>query len=135
MLIAHRFEHRVGSRLRRLEMYGNRAVAPRIVELVTAIRDKQEIDAELSSGLVEAARLVAEFGGEEQESRHCFYFQGFVNTAATRSCRWPAPLLAASSKPGRARQTVRGLARRSSTTVRLETECRQWALAMFEGVG
>jgi len=70
MLIAHLLQYRMGSRVRRLEMYGDRAVAPRIVELVTPIRDEQEIDAALSSGLVEAARLVAEFGGEEQELRH-----------------------------------------------------------------
>ena len=74
MLIAHRFEYRIGCRVRRLEMDGNRAVTPWIGELVTAIRDEHEIDAELSSGFVEAARLVAEFGGEEEESRHLLLF-------------------------------------------------------------
>ena len=74
MLTAHRFEYRIGCRVRRLEMDGNRAVAPRIVELMTAIRDEHEIDAELLSGFVEAARLVSEFGGEEEESRHLLSF-------------------------------------------------------------
>jgi hypothetical protein len=51
-------------------MHGNRAVAPRIVKLVAAIRDKNEIDAQLTSGCIEAARLVTEFCGEKKKSRH-----------------------------------------------------------------
>jgi hypothetical protein len=54
----------------------NRAVAPRVVELVTAIRDEHEIDAELSGGFVEAARLIAEFGGEDEESGHWLLIWG-----------------------------------------------------------
>jgi hypothetical protein len=46
----------------------DRAIAPRIVELVAAIRDKNKVDAKLASGFVEAARLVPEFSGEDEES-------------------------------------------------------------------
>src|SRR5579864_8440702 len=53
-------------------MDGDCAVTPWVVELVAAIRDEYEFNAELASGFVEAARLVAEFGGEKEESWHSF---------------------------------------------------------------
>ena len=72
VLAAHRFQNRIGCRVWRLEMDGDSAIAPRIVELVAAIRDKNKVDSKLASRFVEAARLVAEFCGEDEESRH-FY--------------------------------------------------------------
>jgi hypothetical protein len=53
-------------------MNGDGAIAPGIVELVAAIRDKDKVDAELPRSFIEAARLIAEFGGEEEKSRHLF---------------------------------------------------------------
>jgi hypothetical protein len=41
---------------------------------MAAIGNKHDIDAELSSGFVEAAGLVAEFGGKDEESRHLLLF-------------------------------------------------------------
>jgi hypothetical protein len=55
-------------------MNWNGAIAPGIIELVAAIRDKDELKAQFLCGLVEAARLVAEFGGEDEESRHLRLF-------------------------------------------------------------
>ena len=69
------FQDRVGRRFRRFEMYWNRPVAPGIIELVTAIGYKPEIDAELLRGFVKAADLVPEFGSEDEESRHLILFR------------------------------------------------------------
>ena len=55
-------------------MDGNRAVAPRIVKPVAAIRNKDQVDVEFTSSLIKAARLVAKFGGEDKKSRHLLLF-------------------------------------------------------------
>src|SRR4029077_10858142 len=99
-------------------MNGNRAVAPGIIELMAAIGNKHEIDAEPSSGFVEAAGLVAEFGGEDEESRHLLLFEGLVFLAHRPNHLRRVPVLLSSSRPVRWRQTARALARRSSTTAR-----------------
>jgi hypothetical protein len=70
ILSAHHLENRIGCGVRRLEMNGNRSIAPRIFQLMATIRDKHKFGAEFSSGFVEAACLVTEFGGEKEESRH-----------------------------------------------------------------
>jgi len=72
ILAAHCFQNCIGGLVRRFKMDGNRAVAPGIIELVATIRDKDQVDAELASSFVKAARLVAEFCGENEESRHLY---------------------------------------------------------------
>ena len=73
VLTSHHFQDRIGCRIGRFKMDRDRAIAPRIVELVAAIRDKNKVDAKLASGFVEAARLVPEFSGEDEESWHFLF--------------------------------------------------------------
>src|SRR5579859_6958820 len=47
VLLADAFQDRMGRRFRRFKMNRNRAVAPGIIELMTAICNEHEIDAEL----------------------------------------------------------------------------------------
>src|SRR6266481_9913291 len=70
VLTSHRLQDRIGCCLRRFEMRGNRTIAPRVIQLVAAIRHKDKFNAQLASGLVEATRLVAEFRSEDKESQH-----------------------------------------------------------------
>jgi hypothetical protein len=54
-------------------MNGNRAISPGIIELMAAVRYKHKIGTQLASGFVEAARLVPEFSGEDEESWHFLF--------------------------------------------------------------
>jgi hypothetical protein len=62
----------VGCCIWRFKMDRNRAIAPGIIKFVATIRDKDQVNAKLASGSVKAARLVAQFCGEEEESRHLY---------------------------------------------------------------
>src|SRR5580692_7792166 len=129
ILAPHRFKNCVSRRIRRFEMDRNRAIAPGIVQLVAPIRNKNEVNSELPSRFVEAARLITKFGGEEEESRH-FYLEGRAGLVPTHNCRWPFSVLLFSSRPGRSKQTVRAWARRSSTTARSKKGPRLGALGV-----
>jgi hypothetical protein len=74
VLTSHRFQDRIGCRIGRFEMNRYRAISPGIVEFMAAVRDKHKIGTEFASGFIEAARLVAEFGGEDEESWHLLLF-------------------------------------------------------------
>ncbi len=49
-------------------MHGNGLIAPRIFELVTSIRDVNELHPQLARRVFKAPRLVAQFRGKEQQS-------------------------------------------------------------------
>src|SRR6476646_1707704 len=68
VLAANRLQHGVGSHFRILEMYCNSPVAPGVFELMTAIRDVDELHAQFERGFFKTPRLVAELRGEEQQS-------------------------------------------------------------------
>ncbi len=62
------FEYAGSGNLRRFEMRGECEVVPGVVQLMAAIGDEDELYAEFFSGGIERARLIAEFGSEEDES-------------------------------------------------------------------
>ena len=47
---------------------GEREVVPRVIQLMAAVGDEDDLYAEFFGGGVEGARLVAEFGSEEEKS-------------------------------------------------------------------
>ena len=49
-------------------MHGDRLIAPRVFELVTTIRDVNQLYAQLARRVFKAPRLVAQLRGEEQQS-------------------------------------------------------------------
>jgi hypothetical protein len=53
-----------------MEPHGDRAVAPRVVELMTPIGGEYNLDPQPLRRLIERAQLVPRCGGEEQDS-HC----------------------------------------------------------------
>jgi len=57
-----------GGHLRIFEMHCDGAVAPRIFQLMAAIRDVYELHAQFEGGFFKTSRLVTEFPGEEQQS-------------------------------------------------------------------
>ena len=53
-----------------VEPDGDRAIAPRVVELLTPIRGKHELDAQLLGGIVERPQLIAGGRREKEDSSH-----------------------------------------------------------------
>jgi hypothetical protein len=51
-----------------VKAHGDRAVAPRVVELMTAIRREDEVDAKALRRVVERAELIAGGGGKEENT-------------------------------------------------------------------
>jgi len=62
------FHYAVRRHFRRFEFHGKRAVTPRVFQLVAAVRDVRQFDAEFFRGFIEAPRLVTKFRGEKQYS-------------------------------------------------------------------
>ena len=54
-----------------VEADGDGGVAPGIVEDMAAVGDQLHINAQATGGLFKDADLVAEFGGEQQETHEC----------------------------------------------------------------
>jgi hypothetical protein len=53
-----------------VEANANRAVAPGIVELLTPVGGKHELDAQLLGGIVERPQLIAGGGRQEKDASH-----------------------------------------------------------------
>src|SRR5438309_1935576 len=68
VLAANRFHDGVSSFLRRFEMHGDGSIAPRIFELMTAIRDVDKLHVQFARDFFKTSRLVTEFRGEEKQS-------------------------------------------------------------------
>jgi hypothetical protein len=61
-------EHGARGSLGRLKMHGESAVVPGIGELMTAVGDVEKFNAERARGVLEAAGLVAELRGKEEDA-------------------------------------------------------------------
>ena len=68
LAVAHRLQNFVGRGIRRLEMNGDRAIAPGIIELVAAIGDESHLDIETACCFVKGASLIAELAGEQEHA-------------------------------------------------------------------
>ena len=52
----------------RFELHRDRAIAPRVFQLMATIGDVDQLHAELFCGFLETPRLITEFSGEQQDS-------------------------------------------------------------------
>ena len=84
--IPNLFQNRISRRLRRLKMHRDRPIPPRIIQLVTPVRNKPQLHAKFPRGRIKAPRLIPQFPRKHQ---HPFHFHHFFANDCGSSIQAP----------------------------------------------
>jgi hypothetical protein len=59
-------------RIRSFKVHRDGAISPGVIELMTTVGYKNNLDTQLARDVIETARLITKFGSEEQQARHWY---------------------------------------------------------------